>query len=105
MFVRGKKSPRAAFSASRCLTFATGNDLPAASSELSNLRMIPHEQWMSSDTNAPSKTSNSLSGERPWQPAKKQSYLHLKTVYLRSQRCRDVGKCSIFRAFVPMPHP
>src|SRR4030095_1960079 len=83
------------------LACATGNDLPAASREPYTVRMIPHEQWIASDPNAPRKTSNSLSGERPWQPAQKPSSLHWKTVSLSSQRCRDVGKCSIFRVFVP----
>jgi L-aminopeptidase/D-esterase-like protein len=42
-----------------CLAFATGNDLPAASRKPDTVRMIPHEQWISCDTNAPRKTSNS----------------------------------------------
>jgi hypothetical protein len=88
-----------------CLAFATGHDLPAESRAPYTVRMIPHEPWIAGDNNAHRKTTNSLYGERPWQPAKKPSSVHLKTVYLRSQRCRAVGKCSIFRAFVPMPHP
>src|SRR4030095_8473007 len=43
------------------------NDLPAASREPDTVRIIPHEPWIASDTNAPRKTSNRLSGERPWQ--------------------------------------
>src|SRR5262249_20729641 len=62
LFVRGKKRTLAAFSVSRCLAFVTGNDLLAASSELPNLRMSPHEQGISSDMNAHSQTTNRLSG-------------------------------------------
>src|SRR4029453_6150968 len=43
-----------------CLAFAPGNDLPAASREPYTLRMIPHEPWIASDTNAHRKTTNSL---------------------------------------------
>src|SRR5215510_6640255 len=49
-----------------CRAFATRNDLPAASREPYTVRMIPHEPWIASDTNAPRKTSNSLEGERLW---------------------------------------
>jgi len=43
-----------------CLAFATGHDLPAESREPYTLRMIPHEQWISSYNNAHRKTTNSL---------------------------------------------
>src|SRR5215470_6519594 len=42
-------------------------------------------------------------GGRPWQPAKSQSYMHLKTVSLCSQSCLDGGKYPVFGAFVRKP--